>query len=110
MQAQEQAQAATVTEHEQQVAEMSRLNDEMRTLRRVNESLQASERSARADADKLAKDLQQLQPRLDRAQKAMRTMLIEACRREKLEKEEQKMCIHWVNLKHKSQLISLPKM
>lgn len=89
LQAQEQAQEASVTKQEQQAVEMSRLAEEMRTLRRVNESLQASERSERAKAEQLAKDVQQLQPRLDRARDAMKTMLVEACRREKLEKEEQ---------------------
>ena len=67
---------------------MSRQAEEMRTLRRVNESLQASERSARAEAEKLTKEVQQLQPRLDSARVAMEEMLIEACRREKLEKEQ----------------------
>jgi hypothetical protein len=88
LQAQERVLQSTATKHEQQAAEMSRQAEEMRTLRRVNESLQASERSARAEAEKLTKEVQQLQPRLDRARDAMQAMLIEACRREKLEKEE----------------------
>jgi tousled-like kinase len=87
--AQEAAQDAQSSKHTQQAQEMSRQAEEMRTLRRVNESLQASERSARAEAEKLVKEVQQLQPRLERARDAMRTMLVEASRREKLEKEEQ---------------------
>ena len=83
-----QAQQSTATKQEQQQAEMTRQAEEMRTLRRVNESLQASERSARAEAEKLTKEVQQLQPRLDSARTAMEAMLIEACRREKLEKEQ----------------------
>ena len=87
-QAQESAESQREVVGESVKDELAKQAEENRTLRRVNESLQASERSARAEAEKRDRELLELKPRLADAREAMEAMLLEAARREKLEKEQ----------------------